>query len=128
MVPFIPILLGPKNETSCCKVSNTDNSVSVVNQYYEAQVYDVFVIKGNAAVFKCNVPSFVSDHLDVISWEDTLGTKYLPPSDSDYGKHLLVILSIVFVPRGKEPSLSVLYVFPFMLFNRTIRIGFITFV
>lgn len=59
--------------------------VPVVNQYYEAQVYDIFVIKGNAAVFKCNVPSFVSDHLEIISWEDTLGGKYLPPSKSDFG-------------------------------------------
>lgn len=62
------------------------DSVSVVNQYYEAQVHDVFVIKGNAAVFKCNVPSFVSDHLDIISWEDTAGNKFLPPSGSNYGK------------------------------------------
>lgn len=56
----------------------------MVNQYYEGQVYDVFVIKGNAAVFKCNVPSFVSDHLEIVSWEDTQGTKYLP--SDDYGK------------------------------------------
>lgn len=46
----------------------------------------MFVIKGNAAVFKCNVPSFVSDHLEIISWEDTSGSKYLPPNNSDYGK------------------------------------------
>lgn len=44
----------------------------------------MFVIKGNAAVFKCNVPSFVSDHLEIVSWEDTQGTKYLP--SDDYGK------------------------------------------
>jgi len=56
-----------------------------VNQYYEAQVYDVFVIKGNAAVFKCNIPSFVSDHVEIIGWEDTQGNRYLPPAD--YGKH-----------------------------------------
>lgn len=68
-------------------------SVSVVNQYYEAQVYDVFVIKGNAAVFKCNLPSFVSDHLEIITWEDTLGTKYLYPVNSDYGKTLFHLLS-----------------------------------
>ncbi|KAJ8895518.1 hypothetical protein PR048_000854 [Dryococelus australis] len=61
--------------------SPTDNSDYVVNQYYEAQVYDVFVIKGNTAVFKCNIPSFVSDHVEIVSWEDTKGTRYLPPSD-----------------------------------------------
>lgn len=55
-----------------------------MNQYYEAQVYDVFVIKGNTAVFKCHIPSFVSDHVEVVSWQDTNGNKFLPPK-TDYG-------------------------------------------
>lgn len=59
--------------------------VPVVSQYYEAQVYDVFTIKGNAAVFKCNLPSFVSDHLDVVSWTDTDGGQYMI-DNVDYGK------------------------------------------
>lgn len=60
---------------------------AVVNQYYEAQVYDVFVIKGNTAVFKCQIPSFVSDHVEVTSWQDTAGNKFLPPND-DYGNQV----------------------------------------
>lgn len=56
--------------------------VTVVNQYYEAQVYDLFVIKGNSAIFKCNLPSFVSDHLEVISWEDSKGNKYSLSTDN----------------------------------------------
>lgn len=58
-----------------------------MNQYYEAQVYDVFVIKGNTAVFKCQIPSFVSDHVDIISWQDTANNKFLPPTN-DYGTKL----------------------------------------
>lgn len=61
-------------------------AVTVVNQYYEAQVYDVFVIKGNAAVFKCNIPSFVADHVEISNWEDSQGGRYLP-QPTDYGKH-----------------------------------------
>ncbi|CAB3363290.1 Hypothetical predicted protein [Cloeon dipterum] len=57
-------------------------NVNAVNQYYEAQVYDVFVIKGNAAVFKCNIPSFVSDYVEIVSWTDTEGTQY--PMASSY--------------------------------------------
>ncbi|KAK3923288.1 Down syndrome cell adhesion molecule-like protein Dscam2 [Frankliniella fusca] len=58
------------------------NDGYVVNQYYEAQVYDVFVIKGNAAVFKCNIPSFVADHVEISSWEDSQGGRYVPnPTD-----------------------------------------------
>ncbi|KAI4500666.1 hypothetical protein M0802_004258 [Mischocyttarus mexicanus] len=38
----------------------------VVGQYFEVQVYDQFAIRGNAAIFKCQVPSFVADHVDVV--------------------------------------------------------------
>ncbi|GJQ87297.1 Dscam [Trypoxylus dichotomus] len=63
--------------------SNSSITKKVVNQYYEAQVYDVFVIKGNTAVFKCHIPSFVSDHVEVVSWQDTNDNKFLPPK-TDY--------------------------------------------
>ncbi|KAG6458280.1 hypothetical protein O3G_MSEX010787 [Manduca sexta] len=48
-----------------------------VNQFYESQVYDIYVIRGNAAVFKCHIPSFVSDHVQVVSWHDTDGGEYI---------------------------------------------------
>ncbi|KAF7271148.1 hypothetical protein GWI33_015954 [Rhynchophorus ferrugineus] len=62
------------------------NSKFVVSQYYEAQVYDVFVIKGNTAVFKCQIPSFVSDHVEIVSWQDTTNNQFLPPTN-DYGTY-----------------------------------------
>lgn len=43
--------------------------VAVVAQSYETQVYDAYVIRGNTALFKCHVPAFVSDQVDVFSWE-----------------------------------------------------------
>ncbi|ETN60360.1 DSCAM [Anopheles darlingi] len=49
---------------------------TVVNQYYEAQVYDVFVIRGNTALFKCQIPSFVADHVEIIEWAATDGTSF----------------------------------------------------
>lgn len=60
---------------------------SAVSQYYEAQVYDMFVIRGNTAIFKCSVPSFVSDYVYVESWEATNGDKYFIPTISDFGSH-----------------------------------------
>lgn len=48
----------------------------VVSQFYEAQVYDEYVIKGNPAVMKCNIPSFVSDHVEIIEWLDSNGGQY----------------------------------------------------
>uniref|UniRef100_T1JL51 Ig-like domain-containing protein n=1 Tax=Strigamia maritima TaxID=126957 RepID=T1JL51_STRMM len=40
----------------------------IVKQYYEVQVYDEYVIRGNTAVLKCQVPSFVRDYVRVTSW------------------------------------------------------------
>jgi hypothetical protein len=52
------------------------SQISVVNQYYEPQVYDAFVIKGNPAIFKCQIPSFVSDHVEIVEWVDTDNGSY----------------------------------------------------
>ncbi|GIX66889.1 down syndrome cell adhesion molecule-like protein Dscam2 [Caerostris extrusa] len=41
---------------------------AVVKQYYEVQVYDEYVIRGNTAVLTCHVPSFVKDYVTVTSW------------------------------------------------------------
>ncbi|GFY40217.1 down syndrome cell adhesion molecule homolog [Trichonephila inaurata madagascariensis] len=43
-------------------------SGGTINQYYETQVYDVFVTKGNTAVLKCHIPSFVKEYVSVMSW------------------------------------------------------------
>lgn len=39
-------------------------------------MYDEYVIRGNPAVLKCNIPSFVSDHVEIIEWLDTNGGQY----------------------------------------------------
>lgn len=45
----------------------------------------MFVIKGNTAIFKCIVPSFVADYVSVISWEDTDGEKYSISPNTNFG-------------------------------------------
>lgn len=55
----------------------------VVKQYFEVQVYDVFVMRGNTAIFKCQIPSFVSDHVDVTEWTSTENDTYR--LTNDYG-------------------------------------------
>ncbi|KAL1139396.1 hypothetical protein AAG570_006380 [Ranatra chinensis] len=87
---FVQVIEWVSDDRTTYSPEMSENSY-VVNQYYEAQVYDVFVIKGNAAVFKCNLPSFVSDHLEIISWQDTQGNTY--SASSDYG-----------VPNAKNES------------------------
>lgn len=71
---------------SCCSFSC--DAITVVSQVYESQVYDEYTIKGNAAILKCNIPSFVSDHVEVIDWVDTNGGHYTKDENSS-GKWML---------------------------------------
>lgn len=50
----------------------------MVNQYYEAEVVSEYVIKGNTAVLKCNIPSFVADFVKVEAWSGSDGSEFLP--------------------------------------------------
>lgn len=54
-----------------------------MKQYFEVQVYDVFVMRGNTAIFKCQIPSFVSDHVDLMEWISTENDTY--KFGNDYG-------------------------------------------
>lgn len=53
----------------------------MVTQYYEAEVVSEYVIRGNAAILKCNIPSFVADFVKVEAWVDSDGGEYLPTDD-----------------------------------------------
>ena len=43
----------------------------MTNQRYEINISPESVIVGNDAVFKCSIPSFVSDFVKVDSWIDS---------------------------------------------------------
>ncbi|XP_034142429.1 Down syndrome cell adhesion molecule-like protein Dscam2 isoform X33 [Drosophila guanche] len=62
---------------------------AVVNQYYGADILMEYVIRGNAAVLKCSIPSFVADFVRVESWIDEAGTE-LRHSDNYDGKYLVL--------------------------------------
>ena len=47
-----------------------------VQQNFVQEASNAYVIVGNAALFKCEIPSFVSDMVRVVSWEDNEGTSY----------------------------------------------------
>lgn len=64
-------------------ILNIRNPKSVVNQPYGADILMEYVIKGNSAVLKCSIPSFVADFVRVEAWIDEEGTE-LVPSDN-YG-------------------------------------------
>lgn len=59
----------------------------VVAQNYEIDVIKEFAIRGNSAVMKCQVPSYVSDFVNVISWI-TEDSEFI--LGSDYGRQLRI--------------------------------------
>lgn len=59
---------------------------AVVNQFYDAEIIKEYVIRGNTAVLKCSIPSFVADFVYVESWIDEKGTIY--SASENYGEFL----------------------------------------
>lgn len=58
-----------------------------MNQYYEAEVVSEYVIRGNTAVLKCNIPSFVADFVRVDAWVSSDAKEFL--YSNHYGKETL---------------------------------------
>ena len=56
----------------------------MVAQDYEAQILDEHVILGNAALFKCSIPSFVADFVAMEAWIDSEASSYY--LNDNYGK------------------------------------------
>lgn len=40
-----------------------------------------YVIRGNSAILKCSIPSFVSDFVNVVSWQDDSGNSFARPNE-----------------------------------------------
>ncbi|KRF79698.1 dscam, isoform H [Drosophila virilis] len=62
---------------------------AVVAQYYEADVNKEHVIRGNSAVIKCLIPSFVADFVEAVSWHTDQEENYFPGTEYD-GKYLVL--------------------------------------
>lgn len=73
---------------------NTPLSFAVVTQYYEAEVVSEYVIRGNAAILKCTIPSFVAEFVSVESWVGSDGSTFR--SSTDYGTYMLFVCDLFF--------------------------------
>lgn len=51
-------------------------TLTVVTQFYQSEVNNEYVIRGNAAILKCSIPSFVADFVSVVAWNDDVGNSY----------------------------------------------------
>ena len=39
-----------------------------MSQVYAIEVHNLYIIRGNSAILKCELPSFVSDFTEVVGW------------------------------------------------------------
>ncbi|XP_046417333.1 Down syndrome cell adhesion molecule-like protein Dscam2 isoform X14 [Neodiprion virginianus] len=65
------------------------NVRAVVAQYYDVDVNKEYAIRGNSAIMKCVVPSFVGDFVKVVSWHTDQNEEFVAGDDYD-GKYLVL--------------------------------------
>ena len=65
-----------------------------------SQKYNIYgdqggdIIRGNSAILKCKIPSFVADYLDVIAWDDGSGNTYsFEANKIDIGSFLILMFA-----------------------------------
>uniref|UniRef100_A0AAR5PMC5 Down syndrome cell adhesion molecule-like protein Dscam2 n=1 Tax=Dendroctonus ponderosae TaxID=77166 RepID=A0AAR5PMC5_DENPD len=77
-------------KNSVGSINSRDVNVrAVVAQSYEVEADNEYVIRGNSAIMKCEVPSFVSDFVLVENWQDSKGHTYLLGENYD-SKYLVL--------------------------------------
>ena len=75
---------------------------SVVSQAYSTDAHKIHVIIGNSALVKCDIPSFVSDFVSVVSWIDNDNVEYFP-SQNGSTKPCLKFWVFIWYTQAKPP-------------------------
>lgn len=57
----------------------------MVNQLYTVNVMDESVLRGNTAILKCHIPSFVADYVFVSGWTSDDGDEYSINANQAHG-------------------------------------------
>ena len=65
--------------------------ISVVTQDYETDADREYVIVGNSAIVKCEVPSFVADFVSVESWKDNENNEYFSGDSNNLGNFRIAV-------------------------------------
>ncbi|XP_059046516.1 cell adhesion molecule Dscam2 isoform X33 [Achroia grisella] len=65
------------------------NVRAVITQHYDTDVNKEYVIMGNSIVIKCQVPSFVADFIEVLSWHTDENEDFIPGGNYE-GKYLVL--------------------------------------
>lgn len=68
MCPLPVSSVCPNTSTCQFQPKASNYYSSVVSQFYVTEPENDYVIRGNAAIVRCKIPSFVSDFVQVESW------------------------------------------------------------
>lgn len=60
---------------------------TVVNQFYDAEITKEYVMRGNSAILKCLIPSFVADFVHVVAWINEDLEEIVPEKDFNSGNN-----------------------------------------
>ncbi|XP_035901247.1 Down syndrome cell adhesion molecule-like protein Dscam2 isoform X32 [Anopheles stephensi] len=73
-------------------ISRDVNVRAVVNQYYVTEAENEYIIRGNSAILKCKIPSFIGDFVSIDAWIDDSGEEYNQATNSDQldGKYMVL--------------------------------------
>ena len=63
---------------------------AVVSQTYTSGPNPVYVILGNSALVKCEIPSFVADFVSVVSWINNEGEEYFASNSFNNGSKFCI--------------------------------------
>lgn len=78
---------------------------AVVSQHYITEAENEYVIRGNSAVMKCKIPSFVADFVSIDAWlSDSGDTHMYNTGPTDYGN--LTARAVCSVLFSRSLSLS----------------------
>jgi hypothetical protein len=59
----------------------------VINQVYDAEITPKeYVMRGNSAIIKCLIPSFVADFVQVVAWINEEGEEFEGNGDYNGGR------------------------------------------
>ena len=75
-----------QNNLSNFLTTNHLPNLLVITQEYETNAEREYVIIGNTALMKCEIPSFVADFVSVESWKDNKNNEYFTGISNNYGK------------------------------------------
>lgn len=70
-------------------LSREVNVQAVVKQHYDIIVRDTYVLTGNTAVLKCEIPNIVKDHISITSWVQDSSFNIYPSPYSEGKYHML---------------------------------------